>query len=202
MSPRGQQQNEQMRAETLAKITGAAMRALADNGYHGTTMKQIAAAAELSHGLVYYYFPSKEELFRHLVDVALDASNSTLSMAFDVEGTAWEKLEHLSAVLVRDAFKGEASLYFIVMLQAMTQGKSIPGLMDHIQRRSADHFGKIVPLVAQAQESGDAAQGDAAVLTATYFAFVQGLALLVSSEPGMADKITPGMVSNVLRSRG
>jgi len=191
-----------MRAETLQKITDAAMQVFAGHGYHGTTMKQIAKATGLSHGLVYYYFPSKEDLFRHLVDVALDASNATLAMADDVQGTAWEKLEHLSAVIVREAFKGTASLYFIVMIQAMTQGKSIEGLMDHIQQRSAVHYGTLVPLVMQAQESGDATAGDPVVLTATYFALVQGLALLVSQEPEMADKITPEMLTNVLRSQG
>ena len=202
MSPRGREQNEQMRAEALQKITLAAMRVFSDYGYHGATMNQISKAAGLSYGLVYHYFPSKEDVFRHLVDVALDASISTLNPAMDVPGTAWEKLENLSAVMVREALGSDASLYFIIMIQALTQGKSIPGLLDHIRERSAAHYVKIIPLLIEAQESGDAAQGDPHILAATYFAFVQGLTLLVSQEEGVREKITPDMLTNLLRRRG
>lgn len=202
MSPRNREQNEQMRAETLEKITRAAMKVFSEYGYHGATMNQISKAAGLSYGLVYHYFASKEAVFRHLVDVALDASISTINPAMDVPGTAWEKLENLSKVLAKEALRGDASLYFIIMIQALTQGRSIPGLLDHIHERSAAHYMKIIPLLMEAQKSGEAAQGDPHVLAATYFAFIQGLALLVSQEEGVREKITPDMLTNLLRSRG
>lgn len=202
MAPRKRELNEEMRAEALAKITKAALEVFAENGYHGTTMKQISTATGLSYGLVYHYFPSKEELFRHLVDVAFDMSISTLNKAFDMPGTAWEKIENLSSVLVKEAFTGESSLYFIVMLQAVTQGKKLPGLIDYIKERSAGHYERFVPLLVQAQRSGEAAQGDPALLTASYFAFVQGLSLLVFQEKEMEGKIKPEMLTNILRHRG
>ena len=74
MSPRGMEQNEQMRAEAHAKISAAALEVFAEYGYHGATMRQIAKAAGLSGGLVYHYFPSKEKIFRRLVDFALEGS--------------------------------------------------------------------------------------------------------------------------------
>jgi AcrR family transcriptional regulator len=64
MSPRGKKQNEQMRAEALEKIYIAALEVFAEYGYHGATMKRIAQATNLSYGLVYHYFPSKEAVFR------------------------------------------------------------------------------------------------------------------------------------------
>ena len=202
MSPRKRELNEQMRANALEKITKAAMTVFSENGYHGTTIKQISAATGLSYGLVYHYFSSKEELFRHLVDVALDTSISTIEPALDAPGTAWEKLENLSNVIAREAFTGEASLYFIIMLQAMTQGRKIPGLIDHIRARSAKHYERIVPVLREAQESGEAAKGDPMVLAATYFACAQGLSLLVFQEKEMEGRITPDTLTSVLRNRG
>lgn len=199
MSPRGQEQNKQMRTETLAKITDAASEVFAEYGYHGATMRQITRATGLSYGLVYYYFPSKEKIFCHLVDFALESSLAALIAALDTPGTAWEKIETLSAILVMNALTGESSRYFLIMLQAMTQGNSIPGLLNHITKGIEAYYEKLVPVIKEAQNSGEAVPGDPEVLAAAYFSFVQGLATLVYQGKGMEKKITPAILSNVLR---
>lgn len=200
MSPRGKVQNEQMRAEALDKITAASLDVFAEYGYHGTTMKQIARVSGLSYGLVYHYFPSKADLFFHLVDAALDKSSSTLKKGVAIQGSAWEKIKNLSELLVEEAVAGESYRYFLIILQAMTQGKGIEGLMEHIEKRSAIHYELVLPLVIQAQASGEAAQGDPVVLTAAYFSFVQGLSLLIFQEGGMKKKLTPELLINLLRN--
>ncbi|MBN2531549.1 MAG: TetR/AcrR family transcriptional regulator [Spirochaetales bacterium] len=202
MSPRGQVRNEQMRAEALEKITSAALEVFAEYGYKGATMKQITKVSGLSYGLVYYYFPSKERIFRHLIDFAFESSIFALNTAMDVPGTAWEKIENLSTILVRNALSGESSLYFLIMLQAMTQGKSIPGLLDYVVKRSEAYYEKLVPVIIQAQKSGEAVKGDPVVLAAAYFSFVQGLATLVFQGKGMEKKIIPEILINVLRKGG
>ena len=76
MSPRGEKRNEQMRSEALARITRAALAVFAEYGYDGTTMNQITQVSGLSKGLVYHYFPSKEKVFFHLIDTALEISRN------------------------------------------------------------------------------------------------------------------------------
>jgi AcrR family transcriptional regulator len=49
-------------------ILTAARRVFAEKGYHDTTMADVARAAQLSYGLVYWYFESKETLFIALMD--------------------------------------------------------------------------------------------------------------------------------------
>ncbi len=140
MSPRGRARNEHMRDEALAKIISAALGVFAEYGYHGATMRQIARATGLSYGLVYHYFPSKENIFRHLVDFALDSTIAAMHAVLDAPGPAWEKIKQYSAMLVKNALTGESALYFLIMLQAMTQGKSIPGLLAYIEKRTAAYF--------------------------------------------------------------
>ena len=199
MSPRGKKYNEQMRSETLEKITAAALKVFAEYGYHGTTMKKIAQATGLSYGLVYHYFPSKEEVFRYIIDWSLDESINAATMILDMSGTAWEKIQNLSDFLVREALTGDSVIYFLVVLQAMTQGKSIPGFLDHVANRIGAYYELLAPIIADAQKSGEAIQGDPQVLAAAYFSYVQGLALLMVQEKGMEAKITPEIVMNVLR---
>ncbi len=201
MSPRKQEQNEQMRDDALVKITNAALKVFAEYGYHGVTMKQIAQGTGLSYGLVYHYFPSKAKIFRHLVDFALESSMNAMKGALDIPGTAWEKIENLSEILVKNALTGESSLYFLIIQQAMTQGKGIPGL-DYIAERTSAYYEKLAPFIAQAQKSGEAVKGDPVLLAAAYLSFVQGLVLLVFQGKGMEKKITPGILSNVLRNGG
>jgi AcrR family transcriptional regulator len=199
MSPRGQIQNEQMRAETLKKINKAALEVFAEFGYAGATMKQIAQAAGLSYGLVYHYFPSKEMIFCNLVDFALDSSFNTITSGLDFSGTAWDKIMNLSESLSKQAFSGESALLFIIMMQALTQGRRIPGLAAHIAERSREHYGSLIPVIAQAQRDGKVAEGDPIMLSAAYFSFVQGLALLAFGGQGMEKKIRPEMLYSVLK---
>ena len=202
MSARKQEQNEQMRADTLVKINNSALEVFAEYGYLHATMKQIAQARGLSYGLVYHYLPPKAKIFRHLVDFALESSMYAMIAALDVQGTAWEKIENLSAVLVKNALTGESSLYFLIIQQAMTLRKGIPGLPAHIAKKVAAYYEVLAPVIIQAQKSGEAVKGDPVILASAYLSFVQGLALLVFQGKGMEKKITPGILSNVLRNGG
>lgn len=201
MSPRGIQKNEQMRAVAKTKITKAALKVFAEYGFHGATMKQIMQITGLSKGLVYHYFSSKEKIFFHLVDSALEISRNTWNDALHTPGTAWEKIEKLSENLVKIAFTDESSLYFLIMVQATTQGKGIPGIMEYILERSA-HYDELLPLITEAQKSGQATQGDPEVLVSTYLALFQGYTLLLLNDKDLEKKITPETFINVLRNRG
>jgi AcrR family transcriptional regulator len=201
MSPRGKKLNEQMRSEAMAKITKAALEVFAAYGYHGATMEHIMQVSGLSKGLVYHYFPSKERIFFHLVDTALEISKNTWRDAFDSPGTAWEKIEKLSENVVKIAFTDESSLYSLIMIQAVTQGKGIPGLMEHISQRLTYYF-ELLPLIIEAQKTGEAAQGDPQLLSITYIALIQGLALFLLNDDETKKNITPEIFTNVLRNTG
>lgn len=51
----------------LAAILLAAENIFAEHGYHHARMDDIAEAAELAKGTLYYYFKSKDEIFMHLL---------------------------------------------------------------------------------------------------------------------------------------
>jgi AcrR family transcriptional regulator len=201
MSPRGKKLNEQMRSDAMAKITKAALEVFAGYGYHGATMAHIMQVSGLSKGLVYHYFPSKEKIFLHLIDTALEISKNIWEDAFASPGTAWEKIEKLSENVVRIAFTDESSLYSLIMVQAATQGKSIPGLMEHIYQRLTFYNG-LLPLIIEAQKSGEAAPGDPGLLMIAYVSLVQGLVLFSLDDNEMKKIITPEILTKVLRTTG
>ncbi len=59
--------SEQDKASRRQDILSAAKQVFAEEGYHATTIADIAAAAGLSYGSIYWYYESKEALFHELM---------------------------------------------------------------------------------------------------------------------------------------
>ena len=53
------------------EIVAAALASFADRGYAATKLEDVAAAAGISKGTIYLYFPTKEDLFREVVRQAV-----------------------------------------------------------------------------------------------------------------------------------
>lgn len=50
------------------ELLDAALRLFAEQGFHATTIADIAAATGTAHGLVYHYFRSKDELLSEILE--------------------------------------------------------------------------------------------------------------------------------------
>lgn len=82
----GDEQKEARRRQILL----AAKRVFADQGFEATTMAAVAKAAHLSYGAVYWYFPSKDELFHAVMALEEEALRSRIaaSVSGDVDVAA------------------------------------------------------------------------------------------------------------------
>jgi len=58
---------DRRRARTRAELLAAAKRLLAEKGFHGTKIADIAATADVGTGTFYLHFPTKDALFSDLV---------------------------------------------------------------------------------------------------------------------------------------
>ncbi len=54
--------------DTRRRVVDSAYTLFLQNGYHGTSMRQIAQAAGMAVGGIYNHFPSKEDLFAEVLD--------------------------------------------------------------------------------------------------------------------------------------
>ena len=68
--PRTKEQFAEMREKTKNTIRDTAMRLFAENGYHGTSINQIATEAGISKGLIYNYFEKKEDIVEEIITKA------------------------------------------------------------------------------------------------------------------------------------
>ena len=67
MTPRTQEQFDQIRIKSRRVIMNSALELFAQKGYHGTSISMIAQNAGFSKGLMYNYFSSKIELLEAII---------------------------------------------------------------------------------------------------------------------------------------
>ncbi|MFA9391078.1 MAG: TetR/AcrR family transcriptional regulator [Prolixibacteraceae bacterium] len=66
--PRTPQQYEEIRTQKRKMIMDIALQLFANEGYHATSISKIAEKANISKGLLYNYFSSKEELLKTITE--------------------------------------------------------------------------------------------------------------------------------------
>lgn len=72
MSPRTKQQFDDIRENRKKLIRDTALRLFAEEGYHATSISKIAKKADISKGLMYNYFSSKEELLMGILNEGVE----------------------------------------------------------------------------------------------------------------------------------
>jgi AcrR family transcriptional regulator len=82
-----------------ARILEAATGEFAQRGYDGARIEAIARRAGVNKALLYYYFPSKGELYRRLVLEHLRAASETLEAAARGDGTPQSAIERMVLAL-------------------------------------------------------------------------------------------------------
>src|SRR5215207_6687902 len=100
MSPLNEQQLHQIRDERREQIMHAAVIVVARRGVSGTKMSMIAAEAGISHGLLYHYFTSKDELFTMLLQFAMEEAFKTVGEAYALPGSPLDRLTALTNVML------------------------------------------------------------------------------------------------------
>jgi TetR/AcrR family transcriptional regulator len=88
----GKQANEQ---GARNRLLNAAMILFSENGYSATPVRSIAERAGVTKPVLYYYFGSKDGLFRSLLEYAEELHKRILQDALNAPGGARDRLEHL-----------------------------------------------------------------------------------------------------------
>ncbi len=118
MSPRSIVQNELIREGKRKQIMDAALDLFSNKGFHATSIEQIAQKASISKGLMYNYFPSKEELMRSIVVSGYEKLNEAFDPDHDGILTRDELILYINDVL--DQINSNPlywKLYFSLTLQ-------------------------------------------------------------------------------------
>ena len=113
------EQNDRIRQNTKAKIHSAAIDCFSQNGLGGTTMQDLATQADISVGLLYRHYKTKEDLFDALMDEAILGHEQMISRI--------ESLPPLTAIkilvddIIEELSSGyEFSQFMRILLQSLS----------------------------------------------------------------------------------
>lgn len=176
--PRTETQNLELREQRREEILNAALKVFSRRGMVATKISEIAKEAKLSHGLVYHYFKSKEEIFTLLVQRAAENSVQIIEKARHQAGTPLEKIKWMTDQILQNLLEGQQILLFLIMIQASTSD-AIPEEVKQLlsSKEFKSPVNSLLPLIIEGQQYNEIIQENPLKLAVSYYAFIQGFAI-------------------------
>src|SRR4029078_10584150 len=129
-------------------LLDAAVRVFARKGYHASRVGDIAEEAGVAYGLLYHYFPSKEDLLLTVFRETWRALITTIKSVEEDGDPPREQLRKVAQILLR-SWRRDPDLVRVLVLE-VTRSQHLPGEMDEI----AESFAAIQDIVERGQADG------------------------------------------------
>ncbi|MFP4372467.1 MAG: TetR/AcrR family transcriptional regulator [Halanaerobium sp.] len=127
---------------TREKILNKALDLFAENGYHGTSMREIAAAVGIKSSSIYNHFSGKEdifsELFNYLAPLNLKAEKFEAKFK-SAELDPVEILNYFAEVVIREMQDQKK----VKLLQIMLKENNNPVVKKRLQRRMKNNIERV-----------------------------------------------------------
>lgn len=166
------QTRKEQKQHRYEDILQAALKLFIRKGYSGTKIQDIAKAADMSVGLLFHYFKSKEDLYIELI--RLGVKGPTMMMT-QIETT--EPLQFFETCAKQTLFYAQSSSFtanmFILMNNAF-YNEGIPQEAKEIAA-SINFYDKTMPLIVKGQINGTIREGDPLSLSTTFWTALQGV---------------------------
>ncbi|RVU46742.1 TetR/AcrR family transcriptional regulator [Lujinxingia sediminis] len=169
--------------ERADQILAAARACFLERGYFATKMDDIARAAKLSKGGVYFHFPSKREIFRALVQAEFDRATAFMDQVVDEEGDLLAQLLRLGDHFV-EAFAADATMPRFMLIAAEMSLRDEPIRQMLLELQEA-YIERLTAILERAIADGHLRQIDARATAIALKSLVDGVqaAYAVGYEP-------------------
>ncbi|PWU70327.1 TetR/AcrR family transcriptional regulator [Gracilibacillus dipsosauri] len=118
--PRTPEENERIRQLAKENIRSAAMHLFIRQGYHATSINDVAKEANISKGLLYNYFKGKEELLATMVDLRIQALTEVMETAI-AQTTPFDQLAYIINSAVDNVYEKPEEFRFYLHLQTQPE---------------------------------------------------------------------------------
>lgn len=175
------------RAEQKAKreeeILEVSLTLFARKGYAATKTSEISKALNISEGLLFHYFKTKESLLEKLVEIALSRSDGW-TMPNDMEPI--EYFEQAATSVINCLKEDDTSAYFFILIAQLKQNEGIPKeIRDRIRMSETENVEAILTVIKKGQMEGTIRQGNPYALMYLFSNTLQSMAVQYASNPDM-----------------
>lgn len=141
------------------------------NGYKGTRITDIAKASNMSVGLLFHYFKSKEELYIELIRIATEGTLSAMSIKYDNSVDFFNCFTQYLLDLVQEQ-PYIAKIY--VLLKQATCGGAVPNDAKKLAQ-GINFLPVILSYIKKGQNERSVRSGSSDALAALYWSSIQGV---------------------------
>ena len=181
--------DQRPRETQRANILEGARRVFARKG-KAATMADVAEAAGVSQGLAYRYFASKEEIYRELVEQAVEQADlATAQPMHESSATPGERLALLIRSLVE--YRRDHLEIFQLLDQVLSSDKPPNDIAELIRRRRESFLAEFRQLIVEGQAAGEVAAGDPDQLVIAISVSLEGLTRFGLHHPEQFDRLCP-----------
>jgi AcrR family transcriptional regulator len=154
------------RTDIEPRILAAARRRFRERGVEASTLRAIARDAGTSIGMVYYYYPTKDELFFAVVEETYQKMLADLERSLTPETTVRERLSRIFE-RVAHVSDEEVEMLRLVAQEALLQSPRFERLVERFLR---GHVPLVLKTVIEGLQDGtlDAARHPVVVMLATF----------------------------------
>lgn len=118
---------------TRTRILEVAEAFLGECGYHGTRLHLIAQRVGIQKASLFHYFPSKEGLYRAVLEESAGETEETVRSVLEAEGTPFDKIRQLLESYV-DMVAAHPARTKILLRQSLGDAPSEPPHTNNSQR--------------------------------------------------------------------
>ena len=175
---RNAEHNQRMRDERREKILHHSLRLFATKGLYATKISDIAAEVQMSQGLLYHYFRSKEEIFTELIREAFEKMNTAAYMLEELPLTPREKIRMAIVQLLRSIEESEDFASTVLLNAQAGISQATPAEAQSIIREeSSIPYAVVERIMREGQKDGSIKQHDARELSLVFWTTIKGLAM-------------------------
>lgn len=165
------------------RILDAALKCFIEQGFHAATMASLAATAEMSAGLIYRYFESKDAVVLALIERELERRRARIAALHASTDLVEGLLETFRDLQSGDPAKANAALF----LEMSAEATRVPRIAEALAAADRQTLEDFAAWLARSPAEGGRGMGRAAAEVAArqIQLLVEGLAVRSAREPGL-----------------
>lgn len=165
---------QQQRQERREQILHCSLDIIIRRGFEAMKIRDIADRLNISVGLFFNYFASKEAVYEELVRIGLSGPESVLEFNIDGIGPI-ELFEKMTAAIFESLKTNSLTAKMFLLMSQTLKSDAVP---DSVKKLVADLdvVTPVIPVICKGQQCGEMKPGDPAALATAYWGAVQGIA--------------------------
>lgn len=175
---RNAEQNKLLRELQYARILACSLNLFVSRGYAATRIADIASEAGISPGLLYHYFPSKDDILVALLEESLPRMEAAARALEAMEKPVADKLRlALDALIEGIHARSETGKTHLLIAQVSASDVLPDSARAILEKHARVPYEIMERIFARGQAEGCVRAGDARQMAMIFWALVKGLSI-------------------------